>query len=425
MSINGALNSAVSGLSAQATAMAVIADNLSNSETYGYKAVSTSFSTLVTEQSSGNSYSSGGVRATPRQAVGGQGLIETTSTSTDLALDGNGMFACTDSVDGNVLYFTRNGEFSIDQDGYLVNGSYYLQGWELDQDGNIAVSNANSASSLSAINLSAFNSSAAATDEVGIQANLPASAEVGDTFTTAVEVYDSLGTAHTVSVSWEKTAANEWEASFSDPTLATDNSQTTGTISGGPITITFDGDGLLDSYSPNPADISITGWTTGASDSTIAVDLGTSGKTDGLTQYAPDSDDDLQVTVNSISQNGLQYGTLSGVEILDDGSVIASYDNGDEVAIYKIPVATFTNYNGLTLNSDGFYEQTYGSGNYTLTEAGTGSAGEIVGSSLEASTVDTADEFSKMIVSQQAYSAASQIISTCDDMYDDLMSAVR
>jgi flagellar hook protein FlgE len=425
MSINGALNSAVSGLSAQATAMAVIADNLANSETYGYKAVSTSFSTLVTEQMSGNSYSSGGVRATPRQAVGGQGLIESSNSSTHLALDGNGMFACTDSVNGNVLYFTRNGEFSINQDGYMVNGSYYLQGWELDQNGKVAVSNANSASSLSPINLSAFNSSAAATDEVGIQANLPASATVGDTFTTAVEVYDSLGTAHTVSVTWTKTAANEWSAGFSDPTLATDNGTTTGTISGGPITITFDGDGLLDSYSPNPASIGITGWTTGASDSTIALDLGTSGKTDGLTQYAPDADDDIQVSVRTISQNGLQYGTMNGVEILKNGTVVAHYDNGDEVAIYKIPVSTFTNYNGLTLNRDGFYEETYGSGNYTLNEAGTGSAGEVSGSSLEASTVDTADEFSKMIVSQQAYSAASQMISTCDDMYDDLMSAVR
>ncbi len=424
MSISGALHSAVSGLSAQATAMAIISDNLANSETYGYKAVTTSFSTLVTEQSSGASYSSGGVRATPRQSVDGQGLIVASTSTTNLALDGNGMFACTDSAGGNVLYFTRNGEFSIDESGYLVNGSYYLQGWELDQNGNVAVSNSNSASSLSPINLSAFNSSAAATDEVGIQANLPSSAAIGDTFTTAVEVYDSLGTAHTVGVTWEKTATNEWEANFSNPTLATDNSQTTGTISGGPITITFS-DGLLDSYTPNPADITISGWTTGASDSAITLDLGTSGKTDGLTQYAPTSDEDIQVTVATISQNGLQYGVLNGVEILDDGSVIASYDNGDEVAIYKIPVATFTNYNGLSLNSDGFYEQTFGSGNYTLTEAGTGSAGEIVGASLESSTVDTADEFSKMIVSQQAYSAASQIISTCSDMYDDLMSAVR
>jgi flagellar hook protein FlgE len=116
---------------------------------------------------------------------------------------------------------------------------------------------------------------------------------------------------------------------------------------------------------------------------------------------------------------------MNGVEILKDGTVVATYDNGDEVAIYKIPVATFPSYNGMSLNSDGFYEQTYGSGNYTLNEAGTSSAGEISGSSLEASTVDTADEFSKMIVSQQAYSAASQMISTCDDMYDDLMSAVR
>lgn len=426
MSIGGALNSAVSGLKAQSTAMAIISDNLANSETTGYKALSTNFANLVTGSSFGSSYSSGGVRATPRQDVDGQGLIESTSNTTDLAIQGNGLFAVTDSVGSNTLYFTRSGAFEIDDEGYLVSNGYYLQGWTLDKNGDVVGGNANSSSSLSEIDLSAFSSSAAATDAVAIQANLPSTAVVGDTFTTAMEVYDSLGTSHTISITWEKTAINEWSASFADPTLATDSSVDSGdvTVPGGPIAFTFV-DGVLDSVSPNPPTIEISNWSTGASTSTIELDFGTIGATDGLTQYAPTDTDNIDVTVENISQNGLRYGTLSGVEVEDDGTVVASYDNGDEVAVYRIPLATFPSYNNLTLNSDGVYQQTAGSGNYTLTQAGTGSAGEIVGSALEASTVDTAEEFSKMIVSQQAYSAASQMISTCNDMYDSLMSAVR
>lgn len=428
MSIGGALNSAVSGLKAQSTAMAIISDNLANSETTGYKALSTSFSNLVTQNSMKSSYSSGGVRATPRQDVDGQGLIQSTSNSTDMAISGNGLFVVTSSVDSNTTYFTRSGSFEIDADGYLTSGGYYLQGWELDQNGNVVGGNSNSASSLTAVNLNAFNSSAAATSLASIQANLPSTAVVGDSYTTAMEVYDSLGTAHTVSMTWTKSATNEWQLYFSDPTLSTDSSVTSGTAFPGasdtPITITFS-DGVLDTINPDPPTITISGWTTGASDSTIELDLGTAGKTDGLTQYAPSDTDNIDVQVEDISQNGLQYGTLNGVEVLDDGTVVASYDNGDEVDVYRIPLATFANYNGLSLNSDGVYEQTADSGNYTLTEAGTGSAGTITGSALEASTVDTAEEFSKMIVSQQAYSAASQIISTCGDMYDSLIQAVR
>jgi flagellar hook protein FlgE len=426
MSINGALMSAVSGLSAQSTAMSMISDNLSNSETVGYKTTTAQFSTLVTEQRNANTYSAGGVRATPNQNVTTQGLIQSSTTTTNLAVDGNGMFPVTDGADGDTLYFTRNGQFSVDADGYLSNGSYVLQGWALNQDGSIAASNTNSANSLEAINLNAFNSSAAATTSASIQANLPATASVGDTFSTALEVYDSLGAAHSLDITWTKTGTGTWTADFSDPTLASDDSVTTGTAGGGPITITFDGDGLLTGTSPDPATLTVTGWSTGASDSTIVLDLGTAGKVDGLTQYAPtDPDADIDIEDGTISHNGLRHGTLTEVEVDTDGTIIAHYSNGQEAAIYKIPLATFPNYNGLSLNSDGIYEQTATSGNYTLNQAGSGAAGDIRGSSLESSTVDTAEEFSRMIICQQAYSAASQMIRTCDDMYDALLSAVR
>lgn len=420
MSLSGALNSAVSGLKAQSESMAVISDNLSNSETYGYKAQSTQFSALVTTSSSSSAYSSGGVRSTVRQDVSDQGLIETTSSSTDLAIDGDGMFVLSDTTDGTSLYYTRDGEFEIDDDGYLTFGSYYLMGWELDQDGNV-VGSSNSSSSLTAVNVSDFSSSATATDLVSISANLPADADTGTTFTTDIEVYDSLGNAATITISWYKEDENSWTASFSNAVDSSDTDNEIAKVTGS-ASITFNSDGTLASGSSTT--LTISDWETGAETSTVEIDFGTVNSADGLTQYAS-GEDDPSVTVNDIDQNGLAYGTLTGVEVEDDGTVVASYSNGDSVSIYQIPVATFTNYNGLELNTDGVYVETADSGDYILTEAGTGSAGSIAGYSLEDSTVDTATEFSKMIVSQQAYSASAQMITTINDMYDTLISAVR
>lgn len=424
MSISGAMNSAVSALKAQSQALAMISDNLANSSTTGYKATTASFSTLVTQQSTGDYYPSGGVLSSSRQNVSDQGLITETSVATDLAIDGDGMFVVTYGNNGGEYYFTRDGEFDIDSSGYLCNGNYYLQGWETDAEGNVVGGNTTSTSTLESINVNRFGGYAAATTEESFEVNLPADAETGDTFTSSMKVYDSLGVANSVDITWEKTATNEWSVSFSDPVLSSDSTVTTGTLTGGPITVTFDSDGNLASTSPSPVSLSITGWTTGASDSTISLDLGTVGSTDGLSQFASNSESP-SVSVTNITADGLEYGNLSGIEIDTDGTVIASYDNGFSLAIYKIPVATFTNVNGLESLSGNVYSETVASGDFTLQLAGEGTAGEIRGNCLEDSNVDTSTELTRMIVAQQAYSAASQVISTSRDMFDTLMSAVR
>ena len=154
------------------------------------------------------------------------------------------------------------------------------------------------------------------------------------------------------------------------------------------------------------------------------MNLGTTGETDGLTQYASGSDDP-QVEIQSVDPNGFAYGHLTGVTISKDGTVTASYDNGQSLPIYKIAVATFPNSDGLQVKSDNVYAMTGDSGGYTLHIAGDGGSGKIDGSSVEESNVSTADQLSLMIVCQQNYSAASQVISTCKTMFDDLISAVR
>lgn len=403
MSLSGAMNTAVSALNAQSQALSVISNNIANSGTSGYKAVTTSFSSLVTQTFTGTNYSGAGVVSSARQNVAAQGNIEATGNDTDLAIDGNGMFVVRYGDDNQSTYFTRNGEFDQDPQGYLVNNNYYLMGWPTDEDGNLTVTQ--SSATLQKINVTDNVSSVSPTGTVAIDADLGPNTAVGEDHVTSMEVYDSLGNLHTVSMTWQKTGTNEWSLSFS----SADGSTTTAAT-----TLQFDGDGQI--TSPSPASMTLDfAWANGSNDSAITVDLGSLTQTyggEGVSQSAVDAD-------------GHASGRLLGVSIAKDGTVTASYDNGQSIPIYKIAVATFSNYDGLQAMSHGVYQASSLSGDYTLHIAGEGGSGLMRESSLEASTVDTADEFTRMIVAQQAYSAASQVISTAKDMYDSLISAVR
>jgi flagellar hook protein FlgE len=431
MSIGSALNSAVSAINAQSKALAIISNNLANASTTGYKTVSTNFYDLVTDSAASSTLDSGGVVATASQNVNSQGNIVSTTTSTNVAIDGTGFFVVTYNDDTSQTYFTRDGSFDEDSSGYLVNNGYYLMGWPTDSDGNITSSNTNSTSGLEAINIDKYSTSAEATTSTTLKANLPADAAVGDTFDTSITVYDSLGVAQSVPVTYEKTAANTWTMTLSNPTDPTDATTTTGTIGGNTTyTISFNSDGTLsgitDSTGAAVTDptITVSSWDDGAAASSISLVAGTSGEADGLTQYASGSDDP-QVEIQSVTSNGFAYGHLTGVTISKDGTVTASYDNGQTLPIYKIAVATFPNSDGLQVKSDNVYAMTGDSGSYTLHIAGDGGSGKIDGSSVEESNVSTADQLSLMIVCQQNYSASSQVISTCKTMFDDLIQAVR
>ncbi len=168
----------------------------------------------------------------------------------------------------------------------------------------------------------------------------------------------------------------------------------------------------------------MSGWTAGAANSPLAINPGTVGKTDGLTQYASGQTTPA-INVTNISSDGLAYGKLSSISVGKNGLVNATYSNGQTISIYKIAVATFSDPNGLTAHSDGMYSATVDSGNATLQGSGTNGAGTIYGSELESSTTDTSGQFSNMISAQQAYSAASQVITTVNKMFDTLIEAVR
>jgi flagellar hook protein FlgE len=418
MSLSGALSSAISGLSAQSQALAMVSDNIANSSTTAYKTTSGMFDDLVTTAMGSGEYSSGGVTISGRSNITQQGLLVATTNATDVAIQGDGFFVVQSGLNGGQVSYTRNGAFTPDNDGYLVNDGSYLMGWRTDASGNVV----GGGGSLEPINTDVAAVSGSATTKSTIAANLPADAAVGATFTTSIPIYDSLGTSNTVEATWTKTAANTWTASFADPTAVSNPSAATGTTSGS-LTVTFNSDGSLASTVPSPPSISISGWTSGAADSTIGLNLGTVGGTDGLTQYAS-GDTTPTISVTGINSDGLAFGKLSSVTIDNDGLVNATYSNGQTIAIYKIPVATFASPDGLAAQSNGLYQATVASGNPVIAASGTGGAGAIYGGELESSSTNTNQEFSTMMTAQQAYSASAQVITAVDKMYDTLISAM-
>lgn len=425
MSLSSALSTAVSGLTAQSLALSAISENIANSATTAYKTKEVDFQSLVSgAMSSAKSTSS--VIAKTNQALSVGGVISSTSVSTNVAIDGSGFFVVADDPGdtGTELVYSRNGSFSTDADGYLVNSEgYYLQGFPTDSTGAILASNTSDLSNLQSINLASISGTAKATENVSMAANLPADATTGQTFSTSMEIIDSLGVSHTVGQTWTKTADNTWSLALANPTLTSDSTTTSGVISPSTVTVTFNTDGSLASTDPSPVALGITGFSTGAATSAITLNLGAAGGTDGLTQYASTSST-LSISP-TFEQDGANYGELSGITIDESGLVTANFDNGVSLAIFQIPVATFSNPNGLTNISGTVYDENTNAGQVHINLPGEGSSGTLVASALEGSTTDTATEFNKMIIAQQAYSAASQVISTTKDMFDTLIQAVR
>ncbi|MCP5365378.1 MAG: flagellar hook-basal body complex protein, partial [Hyphomicrobiales bacterium] len=190
-----------------------------------------------------------------------------------------------------------------------------------------------------------------------------------------------------------------------------------------PPAITFDPTGVPSAF--GVTDISITGFANGAGDMDgsdsppITLDFGTIGLSDGFSQLGD------TFSPGSIEQNGARFGTFSGVSIGDDGLVYALFDNGERRPIYQMPVVTFVNPNELNAATGNAWLATEASGNPTLRVPSDGPAGSIIQSSLESSTVDIGDEFTRMIIVQRAYSAATRIISTSDEMLEELVRIKR
>ena len=241
------------------------------------------------------------------------------------------------------------------------------------------------------------------------------SQQYNDQYIATVQIYDDLGNTHDMQLAFTKTAANAWSMAVLNPTL---NGTTSGNVTNIPRTITFSG-GTPNLINMPPIAIDWSVGNTGASASTITLDTGTIGAADGIIQFAGN------FIVNATEQNGVTFGNYRGISISDDGIVTALFDNGEQLDISQLALALVPNPNGLEGRTGNAYSSTPESGNFLLNRPQIGGAGLIASSSLEASNIDLAEEFTNMIVTQRAYSASAKIITTADEMLDELIRIVR
>ncbi|HEY0044542.1 MAG TPA: flagellar hook protein FlgE [Allosphingosinicella sp.] len=452
MSLYSALYAGVSGLSAQSSAMAGVADNITNINTVGYKGTQAEFRTLVTDGRAGGSYSAGGVSAAAQALISKQGMLQASSSDTDIAIDGAGFFVVrSDNTPGSEVSFTRAGSFKPDSEGFLRNTSgLMLQGWRLDTQGNYA--NTGNFDALEPVRLSELTGTAMPTSKIELRANLqsttpingrtqlpaadPASYAAGDMaskditpdFARSVDVYDQQGNAHRVTMGFIKAGPNEWRAEiYAAPGEVTDAAgnplAVDGLLASG--TVKFNGDGSLDLtgstadlFAPlmDPADFA---WSNKAGAIPISVNLGTDDGLNGLTQFGSES-----AMISSIVDGGM-LGNLAAIEVSKTGRVSAVFDDGTTREVFQLPIATFANPDGLTRMSGNAFQMSAQSGNVAINEAGALGAGDIASQSLEASNVDLANEFTNMIRFQRAYSASSKIITTVDDMLQEVSNLKR
>ncbi len=432
MSLYSALYAGVSGLGAQSSAMATVADNITNINTVGYKGVEADFRSLVTDGRLKSNYSAGGVAAAPRAMISKQGLLQASGSQTDLGIDGGGFFVTRqgDTADSGVA-FTRAGAFRPDEQGYLRNTSgYYLQGWRLDTTG--GYTSTGGLSELEPVRLNGLTGTAAATTRLQVRANLQSTQDpltgpyaAGDMasgalephFSRTFEIFDAQGGGHQVTMGFAKTGPNQWVAEiYGDPAEVT---AANGLLASGAIA--FNPDGSLDLANSSPALFGTlnVAWTNQAGSSPISLNLGSQDGLDGLTQFGSAS------ALIASSSDGGMLNNLVSVEVSKEGIVSAIFDDGTSRPVFQLPMATFANPDGLARLPGNAYSVSQQSGNVVIGRPGELGSGTISAGTLEASNVDLAQEFTNMIRFQRAYSASSKIITTVDDMLQEVSGLKR
>ena len=455
MGIFGALTTAVSGLRAQAFALERISDNIANSQTTGYKRSDASFADFVPD-SPARQQALGVVNAFSRTTNTIQGDVSNSEVDTHIAINGDGYFIISqqaDTVDGLPVFssetlYTRRGDFEFDRNGYLVNATgYFLQGLPIDPTtGNP------SGSSPTVIRISNDFLPAITTTEINYRANLaefpltassdptvpgselivpgdyavnPLNAGAGTGVVQANDVnifinqtisggaitaFDQAGASVNVQLRWAKTdnVTDTWNLFFLTDSAATGTDTAWKNIGQEYIF------GSNSQLNPPIVSTTITALTVnGVNLGDVNLDHGSN----GITQFA---DPNGVVKVTQISQNGSSAGQLVGTTISNEGRVVANYSNGRTVDLAEIVLASFNGDGGLAKSDGGAFRATTESGPAII-----GALGTVVGSALEGSNTDIADEFTKLIVTQQAYAANTRIISTADEMVTEALNMIR
>ncbi len=436
MSLFSTLNTGASGLGVQSSAMSVIGDNIANLNTTGYKASRASFADYLPQQTAGMSGPAtigSGAGLNTVATLFGQGSLEATSSATDMAISGDGFFIV---EDGDEAFYTRAGEFYLDDEGYLVTSAgLNLQGYNA-SEGELSTM-------VDDLLIGMEPSAASATAEVALTANLSSEAEYdteylslltldGSTdawsdiddadFTTSISVYDSLGQAHEVTIAFERTGESDWSwyaMVDGEEVGATEDSPfaiATGTVS-------FDEDGAIDSFTQ--VDTSATSpwnFANGAAEQDFEFLFGMDASGDavdgGLAFSGADS------AVSSMSQDGYPQGDLTSVAVESDGTISGTYTNGEEIVLGQVVLATFPSTANLEREGSSLYRASAASGDPAIGAAGSGGRGDLMSYALEASNVELEDEFVNMITAQRGYQAAARVVTTADETLQELVNLV-
>ena len=415
----GSLFAGISGLSANSTAMTVIGDNIANVNTTAFKSNKSSFANVLSQSLGGSATGSigRGVEFWGVSPSWSQGSVENTANATDMAINGKGFFMVED--ESGSAFYTRAGEFSFNKDGYLVNpDGLYVQGYSVSS---IAADNTVTLGPIENINVPGESTAPPqATTTSTLDINLDAGAAVNDTYSSTQTIYDSLGNAIPLTLTFTRGAvANEWTASVSVPTgTVTDPTMDIGITN---PDLTFDPNGNLNTIPANNPSITLTRLENGSADIAINWNLfDTAGVTNGdLTQYAAAS------TTNFNTQDGYAAGNLRGVSVDEKGFVTGVYSNGQLTPLYQVVLAEFPSYFGLSKMGKNLYAESRASGQAMTGVPLSGSLGSISPSAIEMSNVDLAQEFVKMITTQRAFQANSRVITTSDEILQELISLKR
>jgi flagellar hook protein FlgE len=337
-----------------------------------------------------------------------------------MAINGKGFFMVED--DSGSVFYTRAGEFSFNKDGFLVNpDGLYVQGYAVSS---IAADDTITLGPIENINVPGESTTPPqATTTTTMDINLDSGAAVNDTYSSTQTIYDSLGNAIPLTLTFEKTAANQWTVDVSVPT-GTVNDPTTDIGITNPDLI-FDGNGNLNNVPGINPSITITNLLNGAADlsgiNAINWDLfDSAGASNGdLTQYAAAS------TTSFNTQDGYAAGNLRGVSVDEKGYVTGVYSNGQLTPLYQVVLAEFPSYFGLSKMGKNLYAESRASGQAMTGVPLSGSLGSISPSAIEMSNVDLAQEFVKMITTQRAFQANSRVITTSDEILQELIGLKR
>jgi flagellar hook protein FlgE len=401
----------LSGLLANEQALSVVSDNIANSNTQGFKSNSVLFEDAINEASASLQIGSGvGSTLTTRNFT--QGTVRNTGGAFDAAIQGGGFFVLQDSA-GNTTY-TRDGSFSLNSSGQLVNQTGQLvEGWT-------AVNGVvNASGAIAPISIPSLSSQAPTpTANMTLSANLNASAAVGDSFSAPIQVVDSLGNTHTLTVNFTNTAPLTWSYDVSIP-----GSDLTGGTPGAATSLatgslTFSNGGVLTSPAagtPVPV-ATTTGLADGAADLNINWNLYDKAGSPLVTQFASTS------TTTGTTQDGVQAATVTGVNLQDGGMLVASYSNGTHSTLAQIAVASISNPDSLIALTNNQYSVGVGTTAPSVGASGTGTRGSIISASLEGSNVDMATELTNLIVYQRGYQADSKAITAIDQMQQTLIA---